>query len=89
MSTVLAVGVNQEGDRDILGMDVFTSENETGWTEFLQGLVARGLSGTEMVLSDAHPGLKSAISQVLPESYWNRCYTHFTRNVPDKVPKKA
>ena len=89
MSAVLAVGVNQEGYREILGMDVFTRENETGWTEFLRGLVARGLSGAEMVTSDAHPGLKSAISQVLPGSSWNRCYTHFTRNVLDKVPKKA
>ena len=64
--------------REILGMDVFTRENETGWTEFLRGLVARGLSGAEMVTSDAHPGLKSAVSQVLPGNSWNRCYTHFT-----------
>jgi len=89
VSAVLAVGVNQEGYREILGMDVFTRENETGWTEFVRGLVARGLSGVEMVTSDSHPGLKSAISQVLPGSSWNRCYTHFTRNVLDKVPKKA
>lgn len=89
VSAVLAVGVNGEGYREILGMEVFTAESEAGWTEFLRGLVARGLSGVEMVTSDAHPGLKSAISQVLPGSSWNRCYTHFTRNVLDKVPKKA
>jgi len=89
VSAVIATGVNREGCRELLGMDVFTMESETSWTEFIRGLVDRGLSGVELVISDAHPGLKAAIARLLPGSAWNRCYTHFTKNVLDKVPKKG
>ena len=89
VSVVIATGVNRDGYRDLLGMDVFTMESETSWTEFIRGLVERGLSGVDLVISDAHPGLKAAIARLLPGSAWNRCYTHFTRNVIDKVPKKG
>jgi len=87
--TAIAVGVNNEGHREILGLDVFTSEDEAGWTTFLRGLVARGLSGVKLVTSDAHSGLKAAIAAELSGSCWQRCRTHFMRNLLTKVPKSA
>jgi len=87
--TAIAVGVNNEGHREILGLDVFTSEDEAGWTTFLRGLVSRGLSGVKLVTSDAHSGLKAAIAAELSGSCWQRCRTHFMRNLLTKVPKSA
>jgi len=89
VAVVIAVGVNDEGTREILGVEVFTSEDETAWRLFLMDLVNRGLSGVRHVTSDAHSGLKKAIASVLPGSTWNRCYTHFSRNVLSKLPRKA
>jgi len=89
VAVVVAVGVNNEGNREILGVEVFTSEDEASWTAFLRGLKERGLSGVKLVTSDAHPGLKKAIASVLPGASWNRCYTHYSRNVLSRVPKKA
>jgi len=85
--TAIATGVNGDGHREILGLDVFTSEDEAGWTTFLRGLVARGLSGVKLVTSDAHTGLKSAIAAELSGSSWQRCRTHFMSNLLSKVPK--
>ncbi len=85
--TVIATGVNADGRRQILGLDVMTSEDGTGWTDFLRGLVARGLSGVRLVVSDAHAGLRQAVAEVLPGSSWQRCRTHFMRNLLCKVPK--
>jgi len=87
--TVIATGVNGDGHREILGLDVMTSEDGAGWREFLRGLVARGLSGVKLVISDAHSGLKEAIARELPGSSWQRCRTHFMRNLLNKVPKSA
>ena len=87
--TVVATAVNHDGHREILGIDVFTSEDEAGWTTFLRGLVARGLSGVKLVTSDAHSGLKSAIAAELPGCCWQRCRTHFMRNLLTKVPKNS
>jgi len=87
--TAIAVGVNNDGHREILGLDVFTSEDEAGWTTFLRGLVSRGLSGVKLVTSDAHSGLKAAIAAELSGSSWQRCRTHFMRNLLTKVPKSA
>jgi putative transposase len=87
--TVVATAVNNDGHREILGIDVFTSEDEAGWTAFLRGLVARGLSGVKLVTSDAHSGLKSAIAAELSGCCWQRCRTHFMRNLLTKVPKSA
>jgi len=87
--TAIASGVNGDGHREILGMDVFTSEDGAGWTEFLRGLVSRGLSGVKLVISDAHSGLKAAIAAELPGCSWQRCRTHFMRNLLTKVPKSA
>ena len=89
VAVVLAVGANEDGYREILGVDVFTAEDETSWTSFLRTLVERGLSGVKLVTSDAHPGLKKAIASVLPGTSWNRCYTHFSRNVLSRLPRKA
>jgi len=89
IATVIAVGVSVEGHREVLGLDVFTAEDGAGWTAFLRGLVARGLSGVQLVISDAHPGLVDAIAATLPGSSWQRCRTHFMRNLLAKVPRSA
>jgi transposase-like protein len=67
--------------RPILGLDVVTAEDGAGWLAFLRGLRARGLNGVELVISDAHPRLKDAISSVLRGAAWQRCRTHFIRNL--------
>lgn len=87
--TAIATGVNAEGYREILGVDVFTSEDGAAWTSFLRGLVARGLSGVRLVISDDHLGLKRAIAAVLPGAGWQRCRVHFVRNLLTRVPKSA
>ena len=89
VACVVATGVNADGYREILGVDVLTSEDGAGWTAFLRDLVARGLSGVELVVSDAHAGLGEAIAAVLPGSSWQRCRTHFIRNLLCRVPKSA
>jgi len=92
VAAVIASGVNADGHREILGLDVLTSEDGAGWTAFLRSLVARGLSGVALVISDAHEGLvgpQGAIGAVLPGSSWQRCRTHFMRNILAKVPKTA
>lgn len=89
VACVIATGVNVEGHREILGVDVFTTEDGAGWTAFLRSLVARGLSGVQLVISDAHEGLKNAIAGVLPGASWQRCRTHFVRNLATRVPKTA
>jgi len=89
VAVVLATGVNDEGKREVLGVDVITTEDGAGWTAFLRGLVARGLSGVALVVSDAHEGLKAAIAAVLPGAAWQRCRTHAMRNLLSKVPRSA
>ena len=89
MAVVIATAGTSDGQRTILGWDVITSEDGAGWTAFLRSLVARGLSGVKLVISDAHEGLKGAIATALPGSSWQRCRTHFMRNLLCKVPKKA
>jgi putative transposase len=89
VAVVVATGVNAAGNREILGLDLHTSEDGAGWTAFLRGLVARGLSGVRLVISDAHPGLVDAIASALPGASWQRCRTHFLRNLLTRVPKSA
>ena len=89
VAALVATGVNASGFREILGLDLVTSEDGAGWTAFLRGLVARGLSGVRLVVSDAHPGLVDAIASTLPGTSWQRCRTHFLRNLLAKVPKSA
>jgi len=86
---VHAVGVNRDGFRESLGLDVVTSEDGAGWLAFLRSLVARGLAGVRLVTSDAHPGLVDAIAATLPGAAWQRCRTHAMRNLLTRVPKSA
>jgi putative transposase len=86
---LVAVGVNADGQREVLGLDVASSEDGAGWLAFLRGLVARGLTGVQLVTSDAHAGLVEAIGAALPGASWQRCRTHYLRNLLTKVPKTA
>jgi putative transposase len=74
---LIAVAVNAEGYREILGIDVTTAEDGAGWLTFLRSLTARGLSGVGLVTSDAHAGLLAAIGATLPGAAWQRCRTHY------------
>ena len=80
VAVIVAVGVNSDGRREVLGMDIGPSEAETFWTAFLRKLARRGLRGVKLVISDAHEGIKAAVSKVLATS-WQRCRVHFMRNV--------
>ncbi len=86
---LVATGVNADGKREILGLDVATTEDGAGWLAFLRGLAARGLSGVQLVTSDCHQGLPDAIAAVLPGAAWQRCRAHYARNLAVKVPKSA
>ncbi|MFQ5745549.1 MAG: IS256 family transposase [Acidobacteriota bacterium] len=89
VTAVMAIAVNSDGYREVLGVDVITTEDGAGWLSFLRSLVSRGLSGVQLVTSDAHEGLKAAIASALPGSSWQRCRTHFMVNLLAKVPKAA
>jgi putative transposase len=80
VATIIAVGVNSDGRREVLGLDIGPSEAETFWVEFLRKLARRGLRGVKLVVSDAHEGLKAAVTRVL-NATWQRCRVHFMRNV--------
>jgi putative transposase len=86
---LIATGVNPDGHREILGLDVASSEDGAGWLAFLRGLTARGLSGVQLVTSDCHQGLRDAIAAVLPGAAWQRCRAHYHRNLATRVPKSA
>ena len=89
-AVVIAIGVNaQTGQREVLGLDVGPSADGVFWLAFLRGRVARGLTGVQLVVSDAHEGLKAAIAAVLSGASWQRCRVHFIRNVLALVPKSA
>lgn len=88
-AVVVAYALNDDGHREIVGIDAGCSENEGFWLEFLRGLVARGLAGVQLVISDAHQGLTKAIRTVFSGAAWQRCTVHFMRNVQAKVPKSA
>jgi transposase-like protein len=79
VAVIVAVGVNSDGRREVLGMDIGPSEAETFWTAFLRKLARRGLRGVKLVISDAHEGIKAAIAKVL-NATWQRCRVHFMRN---------
>jgi putative transposase len=80
VAVIVAVGVNTDGRREVLGLDIGPSEAETFWTAFLRKLARRGLRGVRLVVSDAHEGIKAAVSKVLTAT-WQRCRVHFMRNV--------
>ena len=77
VAATIAVGVNTDGRREVLGLSIGASEAEPFWTEFLRGLVRRGLSGVKLVISDAHEGIKAATTRVLTGATWQRCRVHF------------
>ena len=78
VAVIIAVGVNSEGMREVLGMAIGASEAEPFWTEFLRSLMRRGLRGVKLIISDAHVGIKAAVAKVL-KSTWQRCRMHFLR----------
>lgn len=84
---VVATGVTHTGDREVLGLGVGDSEDGAFWTSFLRSLRARGLGGVQLVISDAHEGLRGAIGTVLLDAAWQRCRVHFLRNVLAHIPK--
>jgi len=86
-AVIVATGVTRGGDREVLGVEVGDSEDGAFWIAFLRGLRARGLSGVALVISDAHLGLREAISSVMLGAAWQRCKVHLARNVLAKVPK--
>ena len=88
-AVLVAIGINREGRRCVLGVGLANRESTTSWREFLLGLKQRGLRGVELVVSDDHAGLKQAIVEILPEAVWQRCWVHFLRNALDYLPRKA
>jgi putative transposase len=89
MAVVIAIGVTAEGRREVWGLDVGPSEEEAFWQQFLRGLVERGLSGVRVVISDAHAGLKRAVTTILHGASWQRCRVHFVHNALALVPQGA
>jgi len=88
-AVLVAIGINWEGRRCVLGVEMANRESVSSWREFLVGLKKRGLRGVEFVASDDHEGLRQSIMQILPEAVWQRCYVHFLRNALDHLPRKA
>ena len=86
-AVVVAMGVNADGRRELLGLKVGDSETESFWSEFIGSLKERGLSGVKLVVSDAHVGLTNAIRRMLQGCCWQRCRVHFARNLLQRVPK--
>lgn len=84
-AVLIAKGVNRNGHRDILGVDVCNGENDTNWSEFFESLHERGLSKPALLISDAHEGLVKALTKTFPGTEWQRCQVHFRKNVMDKV----
>lgn len=88
-AVLIAIGVDWEGRRNVLAVELANRESLTSWKEFALGLKARGLKGVELVISDDHAGLRGAIREVFSEAVWQRCYVHFLRNALDHLPRKA
>jgi putative transposase len=87
-AVLIAVAVDDQGRRQVLGVELANRESRSSWRDFLSGLKQRGLFGVEFVVSDDHEGLKQAIREVLPGAAWQRCYVHFLRNALDHLPRK-
>jgi len=88
-AVLVAIGINRDGRRCVLAVDLANRESQTSWKEFLLGLKERGLAGVEFVVSDDHAGLKKAIAEVLNAAVWQRCYVHFLRNALDYLPRRG
>lgn len=88
-AVLIALGVNETGKREVLGIELSNKESLTSWKDFLISLRNRGLHGVKFVISDQHQGLKTAIQEVFPEAAWQRCYVHFLRNALNYFPRKS
>jgi len=88
-AVLVAIGINGDGRRCVLAVELANRESQTSWKEFLLGLKQRGLRGVEFVVSDDHAGLKKAIAEILPAAMWQRCYVHFLRNALDYLPRRG
>ncbi len=88
-AVLIAIGINWDGRRQILAVELANRESGSSWKDFLLGLRRRGLKGVELVVSDDHAGLRKSLQEVLPEAAWQRCYVHFLRNALDYLPRKA
>lgn len=89
IAVMVATGVNADGHREILGIDVSTAEDGAGWLAFFRDLTARGLTGVKLVTSEAHRGLVAVIGATLPGASWQRCRTHYAANLMSATPKFA
>jgi transposase-like protein len=87
-AVLIAVGIDWDGRRQVLAVEMANRESRSSWKDFLLGLKARGLKGVELAVSDDHAGLVKAIAETLPEATWQRCYVHFLRNALDYLPRK-
>ncbi len=87
-AVLIALGIDWDGRRQVLAVELASRESASSWKDFLLGLKERGLKGVEFCVSDDHAGLKAAIAEVLPEAAWQRCYVHFLRNALDHMPSK-
>ena len=85
---MIAYGVTSQGQREIVGFDVYPAETKDSWNAFLKSLKSRGLDGLLMITSDAHEGIRDAISRIYPDVPWQRCQFHFSKNISEKAPKK-
>ena len=88
-AVLVAIGINRDGRRCVLAVELANRESQTSWRDFLTGLKQRGLAGVEFVVSDDHAGLKKAIAEILPTAVWQRCYVHFLRNALDYLPRRG
>ena len=85
----IAIGINWEGRRSVLAVELVNRESKSSWRDFLSRMRDRGLSAVQFVVTDNHAGLKQAIAEYLPEAIWQRCYVHFLRNARDYLPRRA
>jgi putative transposase len=88
-AVLVAIGVDWEGRRQVLAVELAARESASSWQDFLLGLKERGLHGVRLAVTDSHPGLKQAVSRVLPGALWQRCYVHFLRNALDHLSRNA
>ena len=88
-AVMIAIGVDWEGRRNVLAVELANRESQSSWREFCLALKERGLQGVELVITDDHAGLRKAIAEVFTEAVWQRCYVHFLRNALDYLPRKA
>ena len=88
-AVLIAIGIDWDGRRQVLAVELANRESRSSWRDFLVGLKARGLHGVEFVAADDHTGLRAALREVLAEAAYQRCYVHFLRNALDYVPRKS